>query len=45
MQTQIILKRVIEEEIEGEKPLRCQAEIDPLDNQLEYKGEQETFQA
>ena len=22
-----------------------QAEIDPLDNQLEYKGEQETLQA
>ena len=48
MQTQITPRCVIEKEIEelGEKPLTTlQAEIDPLDNQLGYKGEQETLQA
>ena len=46
MQTQIIPRRVIEEETEelGEKPLTAlQAVIDPLDNQLGYKGKQETL--
>ena len=48
MQTQITLKRVIEEETEefGEKPLvALQAKIDPLDNQLGYMGKQEALQA
>ena len=48
MQTQITSRRIIEEETEelSENPLRCPSRgIDPLDNQLGYKGEQETFQA
>ena len=48
MQTQITPRRVIEEETEelGENFFAAlQAEINPLDNQLGYKGEQETFQA
>ena len=49
MQTQITLRCVIEEKTEElrEKILSValQVEIDPLDNQLGYKGEQETLQA
>ena len=49
MQTQITLRRVIEEETEelSKKPL-CRPPsgiIDPLDNQLGYMGKQETLQA
>ena len=46
MQTQIIPRRVIEEETEklGENlSTALQAEIDPVDNQLGYKGKQETL--
>ena len=48
MQTQITLRRVIEEEIEelGKNLFAAlQAVIDPLDNQLGYMGKQETLQA
>ena len=48
MQTQIVPRRVIEEETKelGEKPLhRPQAVIDLLDNQLGYMGKQATLQA
>ena len=48
MQTQITPRRVIEEKTENSvKNLSAalQVEIDLLDNQLGYKGEQKTLQA
>ena len=48
MQTQITPRRVIKEEtkeLSENLSATLQAEINPLDNQLEYMGKQETFQA